>query len=332
MLAEQLTRELTAGARPGPVLVGDEAALHGAAVAVRVIAGEPSDEDDAFVRAADRVGVPVVLVQLWPQPDWRAPFVLSPFVVECRTGEGFPIPEIAARITEAVESPTALAARVPVLADQAESAVIGSAVARSALLALSGAAGPAGIALEQLRLAGQLRTLDAPPEPDPPAVVAGAVAATLVASYGLRSVARSARRVLPAKVADPLVAAAGTFAFAQPCACSERGSRPVSPHRADFRGVPSGPGPTIRAEGTPRTRRDDGGHRAGRRATSARRGRRVVRIPRVDPWPGRDAVLGARAVGMGPPRATPARGPCTAIAPPHGHCLTARLLAFQPGL
>jgi hypothetical protein len=216
MLAEQLARELGAGAVSGAVTFGDEIALGPAAVAVRVIAGEPSGDDDAFVRAADRKRVPVVLVQLWPQEEWRAPFVLSPFVVECKTGEGFPIPTIAARISEAAEDATTLAARVPVLAAPVESALVKSTLARTALLALSRSpAVRSGIALEQIRMVGQLRALYAPEEPDPPAVLAGAVAATLVASYALRSVARSARQVLPRSVSDPLVAAAGTFAFAQ---------------------------------------------------------------------------------------------------------------------
>jgi hypothetical protein len=214
MLAEQLARELGAGAQPGAVTVGDE--VRGAAVVVRVIAGEPSEEDLAVVRAADAVAIPVVLVQLWPQPEWRAPFVLSPFVVECRTGEGFPVAEIASRIALAVENPPALAVRVPVLADAAESSVVRSAIARAALLALAGVPGSrAGIALEQSRMLGRLRALDPPAEPDHPAVVAGAVAATLGASYALRSAARGARRALPMRVVDPLIAAGGTLALAQ---------------------------------------------------------------------------------------------------------------------
>jgi hypothetical protein len=214
MLAEQLARELGAGARPGAVVVGDD--VQGAVVVVRVIAGEPSDEDDAIVRAADRAGVPVVLVQTWPQADWRAPFVLSPFVVECRTGEGFPLSEIAARIVLAVENPPALAVRAPVLADPAERTVVRSAVARAALMALAGVPGArAGIALEQARMLARLRALDPPSEPDHPGVVAGGVAATLAASYALRHAARGARRVLPARVSDPLIAVAGTFALAQ---------------------------------------------------------------------------------------------------------------------
>jgi hypothetical protein len=214
MLAEQLARELGAGARPGAVVVGDEP--RGAAVVVRVLAGDPSEDDAALVRAADAEGVPVVLVQTWPQAEWRAPFVLTPFVVECRTGEGFPVSEIASRIALAVESPPALAVRVPALVAAAEASVVRSAIARAAVLALAGVPGArAGIALEQSRMLARLRALGPPAEPDHPAVVAGAVAATLAASYALREAARGARRTLPMRVVDPLIAAAGTFALAQ---------------------------------------------------------------------------------------------------------------------
>ena len=160
--------------------------------------------------------VPVVLVQTWPQADWRAPFVLSPFVVECRTGEGFPVSEIAAHIALAVERSPALAVRVPVLADVAESSVVRSAAARAALLALARSPGSrAGIALEQARMLARLRALDPPSEPDHPAVVAGAVATTLAISYAFRNAARAARRVIPKRVSDPVIAAAGTYALAQ---------------------------------------------------------------------------------------------------------------------
>ena len=88
MLADQLVRELGRGAEPGAVSVG-EGGVGRASVLVRIIAGDPTPEDEQLVRAADGEGVPVVLVQLWPQERWTLPFVLSPFVVECRAGEGF---------------------------------------------------------------------------------------------------------------------------------------------------------------------------------------------------------------------------------------------------
>ncbi|HXG77374.1 MAG TPA: hypothetical protein VNJ53_12470, partial [Gaiellaceae bacterium] len=114
VLAEQLARELGAGAEPGAVVV-EPRSVRGLEVLVRIVAGDPNEQDLAAVAEADDVLVPVVLVQLWPQEDWTRPFVLTPFVVECRPGAGFPLGEIAARIADASEAAAALAARVPAL-------------------------------------------------------------------------------------------------------------------------------------------------------------------------------------------------------------------------
>jgi hypothetical protein len=212
MLADQLGRELGAGAAPQAVVVGDEPRLPGAAVAVRVIAGDPSEADLAFVEAADARLVPVVLVQLWPQAEWSRPFVLTPFVVECRTGEGFPVPTIASRVAEAVENAPALAARVPVLADAAEALIVRSAITRSVLLALSRKprARPL-IALEQVRMLSRLRALGAPGQAEPTPAVAGLAAGSLLVSHALRVAAARARDSFPGPLANAAVAAAGTW-------------------------------------------------------------------------------------------------------------------------
>ena len=139
MLAEQLAQELGAGAEPGAVVVRRRGSRHGRRSSCASIAGDPSPEDDALVRAAARGDVPVVIVQLWPQADWTRPFVLSPFVVECRAGEGFPIGEIADRIVEAAEDAPALAARVPALRTRSRRHVVTQRVVRAALLGLLGA-------------------------------------------------------------------------------------------------------------------------------------------------------------------------------------------------
>jgi hypothetical protein len=217
MLAEQLAKELGAGADPGAVLVGETVA--GARAHIRIIAGAPSEDDDALVREAERAGVPVVIVQLWPQDDWRAPYVLSPFVVECRTGEGFPVPAIADLIAQAVEHPAALAARIPVLHDAVLRRLRRGAIVRSGLVGFLGAKGGATrplLALEQVRVLGQLIALE-PPEkrPQEVPVAAGVGAVTLAASYGLRKLARAARGRLPAPLADAAVAAAGTWLLSE---------------------------------------------------------------------------------------------------------------------
>jgi len=217
-LAEQLARELGAGAEPGAVVVRDPPSIAGAEVVVRILAGDPAALEDALVRAADAVGTPVVFVQLWPQANWRPLFVLSPFVVECRAGEGFPVPDIARAIARSVAHPEALAARVPLLERSVESGVVVTAVARAALLGAVGTRrrGPARplITLTQLRMLSSLRATEGSEAQKelPPAAVAGA---TLAASFALRAAARSATRFLPVPLVNAAVAAGGTLALAE---------------------------------------------------------------------------------------------------------------------
>jgi hypothetical protein len=204
MLAEQLAKELGAGASPGSVVVGGAELAGRAEALVRVVAGDPTPEDEELVRAADARGVSVVLVQLWPQADWTAPFVLSPFVVECRAGEGFPVAEIADRIVEATENAAVLAARVPAVAEASRSGLVKGAVIRSALIALAGSR--LGISrqlltLEQIRLLSQLRTTSAGPLADDVRVRAGGAAGVAAAGFALRGVARSLRSFVPTPVA-----------------------------------------------------------------------------------------------------------------------------------
>ena len=217
MLAEQLVRELGSGAAHGTVSVREGTSAAGAEVVVRVIAGDPSDEDAAVVRTAEREGVPVVLVQLWPQAEWTRPFVLTPFVVECRAGEGFPVSEIAARIAEAAEHAPALAARIPVLRAAVESGVVRGAAIRSALLAAvaSRKGGTrASLALEQARALSRLRALDpqAAAAVDPRAA-AGIATLVYASGFAFREAARATRGRAPGPLVDAVIAAAGTWAL-----------------------------------------------------------------------------------------------------------------------
>ena len=218
MLAEQLAKELGASAVAGAVIHDDGGRASGAEVLVHVLAGEPSEADELLVRAADRGGVPVLIVQLWPQADWTRPYVLTPFVVECRAGKGFPLREIADRIVEASEHGPVLASRVPELKEAVTYGVVRQAMARSILLGVAGAGKVARplIALEQIRMLARLRsTTPGAAGTDELPVVAGGAAAVLAAGFALREVARAARGVLPEPVADAAVAAAGTWALAK---------------------------------------------------------------------------------------------------------------------
>ena len=231
MLAAELVRELGAGADPGAVTVGKGSRVAGVEVAVHVIAGEPSDEDSAFVRTADAAGLPVLLVQLWPQAEWTRPFVLSPFVVECRAGEGFPVREIADRIAEAAENASALAARVPVLQEAVTAGVVRGAVIRAALLGMAGARRGSSrplLALEQARMISRLRAAAAGSSASEGLpVVAGVAVLTLASGFALRSVARAARQALPAPIANGAIAGGGTWALAK--AVRQLDNRTASP-------------------------------------------------------------------------------------------------------
>jgi len=219
MLAEQLAKQLGADAVTSAVTVDEGARASSAEVLVRVIAGEPSEADETFVRAADKRGTPVVIVQLWPQADWKPPFVLSPFVVECRAGEGFPVPEIADRIGEATEHGPLLASRVPEVEKAVAHGIVRQAVIRSAVLGIAGAGSGVArplIALEQIRMLARLRaTTTGSAGSDELPFVAGGAAVALAAGFAFRGAARSARQVLPAPLADAAVAAAGTWVLAK---------------------------------------------------------------------------------------------------------------------
>jgi hypothetical protein len=221
MLAEQLARQLGEGAGPGAVVAGDKSPLPRSSVLVHVIAGDPSTEDDELVRDADMNGVPVILIQLWPQAEWTKPYVLTPFVVECRAGEGFPVGEIAVRIVEAVEGLVDLGRRVPVLHDKVVEAVVGTSMIRAALLATFGKSKrPARplITLEQVRMLAELRRLDntAPVSgQDALKDAAPFAVAALAGGFVFRQAASAARRVLPGTITDAAIAAAGTWALGE---------------------------------------------------------------------------------------------------------------------
>jgi hypothetical protein len=218
MLAEQLVKELSAGAEPGSVVVGARELAGRAEVLIRIVAGDPTPDDEELVRVADAHGVSVVIVQLWPQADWTRPFVLSPFVVECRAGEGFPVGEIAERIVEATDRDAALAASVPVLAHASRAAATRSTVVRAGLIGLAGSrygASRSVLALEQVRLLARLRTASGASGDEDLRLRAAGAAAVIGTGFAFRGVARSLRTILPAPLANVAVAAAGTWALAK---------------------------------------------------------------------------------------------------------------------
>jgi hypothetical protein len=218
VLAEQLAKELGAGADPGAVTVGGKPLPSNLEVLVHVIAGDPTAADVELVREATTRGADTVVVELWPQEEWTRPFVLSPFIVECRAGQGFPVREIADRIVEASENATALASRVPVLADAVRDGLVRQSVIRSALIGLAGSRLGVSrplLTLEQMRLASRLRTVSGGAEPDQRPVLAAQAAVVVASGFAFRRIARAVRTVLPAPIAYTAVAAGGTWMLAK---------------------------------------------------------------------------------------------------------------------
>lgn len=219
MLAEQLARQLGVDANPGTVRVGDDVRGGATAVLVRVLAADPSEDDVSLVRTADAEAVPVVVVQLWPQADWTPPFVLTPFVIECRAGEGFPVDEIAARIAEAVEHPDELSARMPLLRPRVEASAVRESALRAGFIGLLGARRGASrplLTLEQTRMTARLRaaTPGTAGEGVSP-VLAGTVAALVASGLAFRTLARSLHGTVPAPIVNAVVAAGGTWALGE---------------------------------------------------------------------------------------------------------------------
>ena len=233
MLAEQLAKQLAVDAEPDAIAFVTEGLppLH-AEVIVHVIAGDPTAEDEALVRAADAHGTPIVLVQLWPQAEWGRPFVLSPFVVECEAGEGFPVSEIGARILEAAENETVVAARVPLFERLEKRNIVKGALIRTTALGLVPPRNEAARPLISLVQAGMLARLHTASGGSaaltPVQVLAGTAAVVVGTGFVFRSMARVARGVLPRPIADAGVAAAGTWALAKGLEVAEQRLEPDS--------------------------------------------------------------------------------------------------------
>jgi uncharacterized protein (DUF697 family) len=208
-LAEHLAQELGRGARPGAVRT--DGRVEDAAVLVRVLAGEPTDEDLAAVRAADRAGVPVIAVQTSGDESTELPYVLATDVVVCPPGAGFPQEKILERAAERLgDYGTSLAARVPALRDPVCDELIEIFSRRNGIIGaavfVSGADFPV-LTLNQLRLVLRIAAahgveIDQTRLPE--------VAATVAAGFGFRA----ATRKLIGAVSAPRFVVKGTVAYA----------------------------------------------------------------------------------------------------------------------
>lgn len=218
-LAEQLQKELTRSGGAAAVRVGGR--LDDAAVLVRVLAGAPTKEDAAELKAAKRAKVPVVAVQTGTE-DFDVPYVLATDVVMCRPGEGFPVDEIVAAVAARLgEAGTGLAARLPILREPLCQELIESFSRKNGIAAVAifipGADFPV-LTLNQIRLVLRLGAahgveIDQQRLPE--------VLATVAAGFGFRAVARQLLGAIP--VAGWLVK--GGIAYAGTRALGEAAQR-----------------------------------------------------------------------------------------------------------
>lgn len=195
VLTEQLQRELTRDGGAAAVRVGGRPDQ--AAALVRVLAGAPTPEDEAELKAARRAKVPVVAVQTGTE-DFDVPYVLATDIVKCRPGEGFPVDEIAEAIAARLgEEGTGLSARLPVLREPLCRELIESFSRKNGIVAVAifvpGADFPV-LTLNQIRLVLRLGAahgveIDQQRLPE--------VLATVAAGFGLRAVARQVLGAIP---------------------------------------------------------------------------------------------------------------------------------------
>jgi uncharacterized protein (DUF697 family) len=215
VLAEQLAKELRRGGDPSAVRV--DGPVDGAAVLVRVLAGEPTEDDRQALRAAHRAGVPVVAVQTGGSA-LDVPYVLATDVVLCPPGAGFPVDEIA-RAVAARLSPAGveLSARLPALREAVSRELIESFSRKNgiagAAVFIPGADFPL-LTLNQLRLVLRLGVahgveIDQQRLPE--------ILATLGAGFGFRAVGRRLATTIPVAswVVKGAVAYAGTRAVGE---------------------------------------------------------------------------------------------------------------------
>jgi uncharacterized protein (DUF697 family) len=217
-LAGVLRKELGRGASPGGVRADDEP--KGAAVYLHVLAGEPTEEDEAALKRARRARVPIIAVVTGrAAADLTIPYVLATDVVRVPAAAGFPVEEIASAIAGRLgENGAPLAARVPVLRRAVADQLVGAFARKNGILAAAifvpGADLPV-LTLNELRLVLRLEQaygLVVDPRERLPEI-----AAVVGAGFGLRAVARSLVGLIPIAgwAVQGAVAYAGTRALGE---------------------------------------------------------------------------------------------------------------------
>jgi uncharacterized protein (DUF697 family) len=195
-LVDALRRELLRDGDPSAIRDASLGALDGAAALVYVLAGEPTEEDERALRAADMANVPIVV--LGPDPTTPVPYVLATDILPLPPGEGFPLEDLGRLLgAKADDTAPALAAKLPALRRGIAESLVAKVSRQNGLIGaavfIPGVDFPV-LTLNQLRLVMKLATtygqqLDAQRLPE----VLGVVGTGL----GLRAIARGALGVVP---------------------------------------------------------------------------------------------------------------------------------------
>jgi uncharacterized protein (DUF697 family) len=195
-LVDALRRELVRDGDATAVRDASLGAVDGAAALVYVLAGEPTDDDERALRAADLAGVPLIVVG--PEPTTPVPYALATDILPLRPGEGFPLEELARLLAAKDEdAAVALGARLPALRRGIAEALIARVARQNAVIAAAvfvpGVDFPV-LTLNQLRLVLRLAALygqeiDAERLPE----ILGVVGTAL----GFRALARQAHGLTP---------------------------------------------------------------------------------------------------------------------------------------
>lgn len=219
-LVDALRRELVRDGDANAVRVASSGAVDGGAALVYVLAGEPTEEDERALRAADLAGVPLLVVG--PEPSAPIPYALATDVLPLRPGEGFPLEELGRRLAAKDENTAvALAARLPALRRGVADALVARVARQNAVIAATvfvpGVDFPV-LTLNQLRLVLRLaaaygQEIDAERLPE----ILGVVGTAL----GFRALARQALGVVPVAgwAVQGAVAYAGTRTLGETAIC-----------------------------------------------------------------------------------------------------------------
>ena len=215
-LVDALRRELVRDGDASAVRVTSPGAVDGAAALVYVLGGEPTEEDERALRAADLAGVPLLVVG--PEPTAPVPYVLATDILPLRPGEGFPLGELGRLLAAKDEdAAVALARRLPAIRRGVAEALIARVARQNAVIAAAvfvpGVDFPV-LTLNQLRLVLRLaaaygQQIDAARLPE----ILGVVGTAL----GFRALARQAIGLVPIAgwAVQGAVAYAGTRALGE---------------------------------------------------------------------------------------------------------------------